>query len=189
MLLPGLGGPAKFNAKVDADSIMATLARSSGATLKADGGVMFTPFESVVVRKATGTVKLASGIIVTAENFFKLTPWQDDYARKLVMFLNYDLHHDGNWAVMWLNPTLEGMPTEIRLAYQDEDGDVQFVIESDRTLVNLQQVDDVRSHGENAEQAYMQYKQWLCDVDVQDNQKIKAAQGQQQFDPTIQPLV
>lgn len=181
--------PNQFNGRVDADSIMASLARTSGQTLKCDGGVTYYPMGSVTVKKPIGTIVLPSGVMVKSENFFKITLWQDDYARRLVKFLNYELHHDGVWAVMWLNPTIDGYATEIRMAYQDEDGDTQFVVESQRPLVDLQQVDDVRSHGNNCESAYHQYKNFLNDVDVQDNQKIQAAKGEQPKDPNDQPLL
>lgn len=188
MFLPGLGGHA-FNAKVDADSIMATLARKNGTTLRCNGGVQFAPYDGVVVRRDFGEVMMDSGLLQPVSTFFKLTPWQVDYAQRLVKFLNYEMGHDGSWAVLWLNPTIDGYATEIRMAYQDVDGDVQFVVESDRTLVDLQSVDDVSSHGNNCNSAYVQWKQWMDDVDVQKNQTIKAAQGQQQLDPTVTPLL
>lgn len=182
-------GEKKFNGRVDADSIMATLARNAGMTVQAAGGVSFMPFDGAILRRAVGEVKLASGVIVKADAFFKLTAWQDDYARRCVKVLNGDLGHDGAWAVMWLNPTVDGLPTEIRFAWQDDDGDIQFVVESQRTLVDLQQVDDATSHGNNCAEAYKTWRGWLKDVDVQPDQTIKAAQGQQQKDPNVRPLV
>lgn len=183
-------GEHKFNARVDAESIMATLARQNGQTLHASGGVSFVPYNGAILRQAIGEVRLPSGVIIGADVFFKLSAWQDDYARRCVKFLNGDLGHDGAWAVMWLNPTIDGLPTEIRFAWQDDDGDVQFVVESDVTLVKLQQTDDPRTmHGNNAEAAYRQYRDFLQDVDVQENQKIKAAQGQRPRDPNDQPII
>ena len=169
---------------------MATLARQNGQTVKANGGVSFLPYNGAILRQAIGEVTLPSGVIVKADTFFKLSAWQDDYARRCVRFLNGELGHDGAWAVMWLNPTIDGLPTEIRFAWQDGDGDVQVVVESDLTLVKLQQADNPREmHGNNCESAYNQYKAFIKDVDVQKDQTIKAAQGQQPRDPNVQPII
>lgn len=179
----------KFNAKVDAESIMASMARQNGQTLDQDAAVQWFPHDGAIVRKATGQVLLPSGIVVNAENFFKITAWQDDYARRLVKFLNYEMRHDGVWAVAWCNSTVDGYATELRMGFQDLDGDFQFLIGSDLTLVDLQTRDDARRHGKVCEDAYQQWRGWQRDVDVKPEQTIKAALGQQQADPTVQPIL
>jgi len=189
-MLDILAGQKKFNGRVDAASIMATLARKNGQTLKnIQGGIEFFPVDQAVIRKARGTVMLPSGVLINAENFFQITPWQDDYARRLVRFLNYELSHDGVWAVCWCNPTEDGYATELRYGFQDEDGDLQIALASDLTLVDLQTVDDVKRHGNVVEQAYQKWVEWKEEVDVRPDQTIKAAQGQSQADPRVQPLV
>lgn len=178
-----------FNAKVDAESIMASLARQNGQTLDHDAAIQWFPHDTAIVRKAEGQIVMPSGVVVNASNFFKITAWQDDYARRLVKFLNYELNHDGVWAVAWCNPTQEGYATELRMGFQDMDGDFQFLIGSDLTLVDLQTKDDARRHGKVCEEAYQTWRNWQKDVDVRPDQKIKAAQGQAQADPNDQPLL
>lgn len=182
---------SKFNAKVDADSIMATLARQTGQTISdVEGGIEYFPHNSTVIRKGKGVVRWSgSGIVLKADDFFKITNWQDDYARRLVRFLNYELNFDGCWAVVWCNPTEDGYATELRYGYQDADGDLQFVIGCDLTLVDLQAKDDARRHGNAAVEAYKTWQNWKKDVDVQPGQTIKAAQGERSRDPTVQPIL
>lgn len=187
-VLEVLGGH-KFNAKVDADSILASMARANGQTYDQGSGVEWFPHDKAVVRKAQGQIKLKSGVVVNAEHFYKITAWQDDYARRLVKFLNYEMNHDGVWAVAWCNPTDDGYATEIRFGFQDMDGDFQFLIGSDLTLVDLQTRDDVRRHGKVCEEAYQQWRTWQKDVDVRPEQTIKAAKGQSQANPNDQPIL
>lgn len=179
----------KFNGKVDAESIMASMCRQNGQTLDQYAAVTWFPHDSAIVRKAHGQVQLPSGVVVKAEHFFRITAWQDDYARRLVKFLNYEMSYDGVWAVAWCNSTVDGYATELRFGFQDRDGDLQFLIGSDLTLVDLQTRDDVRRHGKVCDNAYNQWRAWQRDVDVQPEQTIKAAQGQQQADPKDQPFL
>lgn len=178
------------NNKIDGDTIVATMMRNQHQTIDSDCGLMFMPHGSMVLEKFIGYVKTpTSGVIRRAENFVKVTPWQRDYARRLVKFLNYDLHYDGAWSVMWGDPTIDGTPTTIHFAYQDVDGDVAFVVDSTRSLVELMQTNDVRSHGQNADKAHREWKAMMKDVEVRKDQTIKAALGEQPLDPNVQPII
>lgn len=180
-----------FNTKIDADVIVASLMRKAGTTLgdNVNCGVTFVPHGQAILEKPIGYARTKNGVIRAASNFMKLTTWQRDYARRLVQFLNYELHHDGVWSVAWSNPTHEGMPTQLNFAFQDVDGDIQCVVNSDRTLIDLMTKDDVKGHGGNAEAAYQHYVTFVRDVDVKKNQTIKAAQGEQQLDPNVVPII
>lgn len=172
--------------KIDGDTICAGLARRAGQVYEGEHGVMFMPHDQVVIVKHIGVVKTRSGVILRAEHFYKVAPWQDDYARKLVHKLNYELHHDGAWSVMWSHPTDDGMPTQINFAYQDVDGDPQLVINSDRTLADMM-TRGPDSHLENCERAYQQVVGWKKDMEIAPDQQIKWAKGQEQLDPNVQP--
>lgn len=177
-----------INYKIDADTIMASLMRRNGQTFQGRHGVTYMPNYADIVVKYVGDVRKPSGMILRAENFYKVAPWQDHHARELVRKLNAQLHHDGAWAVMWTNPTPDGMPTEIKISFQDVDGDPQFVIDCERTLADLMTTGP-ESHMENCERAYQQWKQWQVDMEISPNQKIKWGQGQEQRDPHDQPLI
>lgn len=182
------------NRKVDGDTLVRTAQAAAGQVLQGNHGVMFIPagprgpkMQSVAVRYI-GQVRAPSGVIMEARFFYRVEPWQIDHAEKLVHKLNYELHHDGAWSVLWKHPAPDGVPTMISMAYQDADGDVQFVVDSNRTCADLQ-IAGPESQIEICERAYKQFMGWLSDVDIGAGQMIKAAQGQQQKDPTIQPLI
>jgi hypothetical protein len=177
-----------WNWKVDSNAIMAALMRRNGQTFGGEHGVTFMPDYMNCVVRHFGMVKMKSGVLVSAQHFYKTEAWQDDYARKLVANLNKQLHHDGVWAVMWTNPTEFGMPTELRIAFQDKDGDPQFVIEVERTLTDLM-VHGPDSHMENCERAYQQWVRWQKEMEISEKQKIKWGQGQEQINPLDQPLI
>lgn len=175
-------------AKIDGDLILACLARNNGATLAGDHGVMYAPYYKRVERKFIGAVKMPSGVLSPAAFFYRLEQWQVDHAKRLVHMLNDDLHHDGAWSVLWTNPTAQGQPTELHIAYQDVDGDIRFVIESTRSLVDLM-MSGPESHMENCERAFQECMGWTREVDIRPDQTIKAGQGQQSVNPNIKPII
>lgn len=177
-----------YNKKIDGDLLMACVAAGAGQTVSGEHGVMYMPYHRNVGVRYIGFVRAASKVVIPTKLFYKVEPWQDDYARKLVHLLNYQLHHDGAWSVMWGSPTQDGMPTQINMAYQDVDGDFCFVINSERTLLDMQMTGP-ESHLENCERAWKQYTGWGEEVEIRPEQKIKAAQGQEQKDPTVQPII
>lgn len=177
-----------WNHKLDSNTIMAALMRRHGQTFNGSHGVTYMPDYMNCIVRHVGQVQMKSGVLVPTSHFYKVEPWQDDYARKLVADLNKILHHDGAWAVMWCNPTEFGMPTQLKIAFQDKDGDPQFVIDVERPLTDLQ-VNGPKSHMDNCERAYQQWKRWMADMEINDNQKIKWGQGQEQIRPDDQPLI
>lgn len=175
---------------LDVDTIHAGLARMAGTVLAGAHGVQYTissDFGKQVRRTYVGGhVRNSRGILQRVENFYKVQEWQNDHATKLVRLLNYELHHDGSWAVMWTLPGFDGIPTELRMAFQDVDGDVQLVVESDRKPADLLANGPI-SHLNNCEKAYQEWREHMKVVDVQKNQTIKMGQGEREKDPSIQP--
>ncbi len=175
-------------AKIDGDLIMATLAANAGDTLPGNHGVMYSPYYGKVERRYIGAVTLPSGVLQPSAFFFKVEAWQNEHAKKLVQTLNRDLHHDGAWSVLWNTPLEDGRPTKLNIAFQDVDGDIRFIIESDRTLPDLL-ANGPESHLNSCENAYRQMMGWVRDVEIKPGQTIKFAQGQDQADPTVHPLI
>lgn len=179
---------ASIKDKINGDDIIAALHRDASTVLEGNHGVMFVRKDLNSQPRFIGEVKTPGGILMKARFFYRVQPWQEDHARRLVDMLNREIWHDGAWAVLWSHPDIEGVPHAINMAWQDADGDVCFVINSDRTLLDLQ-ANGPESQIGSCEKAWREYMGFMDAVDVQADQKIKAGQGQLQKDPNDLPLL
>lgn len=127
---------------------------------------------------------LTAGKLVTSKGN-PLPPEMRVFAIELCVRLNTELHLDGAWAVGWTDfAASDGFPKRLLMAYIDKDGDLIFVVDAeDPFLIMVAYVDD---YIEQCAQAYTHTQGHLADVGVNQNQRIKAALGQESKDPSAE---
>lgn len=174
--------------KIDGDLLVNAAMQQMQNVDGQDCGLMFMPTHGFkIIEQWVGTYRTPAGLTVPPSMYFKFDEWQKPHAHSLTWKLNYDLHHDGAWSCLWRDPNQFGIPVTLDIAFQDKDGDVQFVIEGEEMRILELRLHGPDAHMENCEAAYQEWRGWEKDVDIQPDQKIAASKGQKQKDPFDQP--
>jgi len=136
-------------------------------------------------------LRLEGGQIITRMskgNETPVTTEQHAFASTMVSGLNYEIHHGGQWIVMFTNPG------EVRyndrgeigarvynrwcFLWMDADGDIQFTIENDTDRVEAYMAVPVDGWLKDAEDAWLHWHRSMRQVlDPKQNQLIKVAEN------------
>jgi hypothetical protein len=127
-------------------------------------------------------VKAARGM----DNF--MSPQRKGYATDLCTKLNREIAFDGKWIVAFCELDLAiGLFRHLAMLFADQDGDVQFVVDSDESFET--QVRGVDAYVQQCAEAHAAWREMIRDVDVSPQQRIMAAQGEGSADLRAMPDV